>query len=78
MRCPHNVTFKVKFRDNSNTFFFSYQKGTHMHVFLYKIGRIYVSYQIFFDGGCFVLSYSTHMWNAYVAGDLLKIKKREK
>ncbi len=29
-------------------------------------------------GICFVLSYSTHIWNAYVAGNLLKIKKREK
>ncbi len=26
----------------------------------------------------FVLSYSTHIWNVYVAGNLLEIKKREK
>ncbi len=49
-----------------------------MHVFLYNICRIYMSYHILFEGACFVLSYSTHILNAYVAGNLLKIKKREK
>ncbi len=34
-----------------------------------------MSYYILFEGVCFVLSYSTHIWNAYVAGNLLKIKK---
>ncbi len=33
-----------------------------------------MSYHILFEGVCFVLSYSTHVWNAYVAGNLLKIK----
>ncbi len=37
-----------------------------------------MSYHILFEGVCFVLSYSTHKWNAYVAENLLKIKKREK
>ncbi len=32
-----------------------------------------MSYYILFDH-IFVLSYSTHIWNAYVAGNLLKIK----
>ncbi len=26
-----------------------------------------MSYHILFEGGCFVLSYPTHIWNAYVA-----------
>ncbi len=33
-----------------------------------------MSYYIFFEGVCFVLSYSTHIWNAYVDGNLLKLK----
>ncbi len=37
-----------------------------------------MSYHTLFEGVCFVLSYSTHIWNAYFAGNLLKIKKREK
>ncbi len=32
-------------------------------------------YYILFEGVCFVLSYSKHIWNAYVAENLLKIKK---
>ncbi len=26
-----------------------------------------MSYHILFEGGCFALSYSTHIWDAYVA-----------
>ncbi len=59
-------------RDNSNTRFFTL-KGTHRHVFLYNICRIYMSYHILFDGVCFVLSYPTHIWNAYVAEFFLEI-----
>ncbi len=65
-------------RDNSNTRFLSHKKGTHMHVFLYNIYRKYMSYHILFEGIFFVLSYSTHIWSAFIAGNLLKIKKREK
>ncbi len=36
-----------------------------------------MSYHILFEGVCFVLSYSTHIWNAHVAGNLLKIKTRK-
>ncbi len=39
---------------------------------------IYMSYHILFEGAYFVLSYSTHIWNTHVAGNLLRIKKREK
>ncbi len=35
-------------------------------------------YYILFDGVCFVLSYSTHIRNAYVAEKFIKNKKREK
>ncbi len=35
-------------------------------------------YHILFEGIYFALSYSTHMWNAYIAGNLLKIKKTRK
>ncbi len=52
----------------------SHQKGTRRHVFLYYICRINMSYHILFEEVCFVLSYSTHIWNAYVAGNLLKVK----
>ncbi len=31
-------------------------------------------YHNLFEGIYFVLSYSAHMWNVYVAGNLLKIK----
>ncbi len=61
-------------RDNSNTRFFHTKKGTHIHVFLYNTCRIYMSYHILFEEIYFVLSYSTHIWNAYFAGNLLKIK----
>ncbi len=44
-------------------------------MFLYNIFRIYMSYHILFEGVCFVLSYPTHMWNAYVAEIFLKIIK---
>ncbi len=43
-------------------------------MFYYNIYRIYMSYHILFEGVCFVLSYSTQIWNAYVAGNLLEIK----
>ncbi len=61
-------------RDNSNTPF-SHKNGTYIPVFSYNIYRLYVSYHILFDGIYFVLSYFTHIWNAYVAENLLKIKK---
>ncbi len=64
-------------RDNSNTRFFI-QKGTHRHVFLYNIRRIYMLYHILFEGVCFVLSYPAHIFNAYVAEFFLRNNKREK
>ncbi len=73
MGYPHEVTFKVKLAIIL-TRVFSHLKGTHIRVFLYNICRTYVSYHILFEGIYFVLSYSTHKWNAYVAGNLLKIK----
>ncbi len=60
-------------RDNFNTFFFTLKRNTYTCI-LISIGRIYMFYHILFDGVCFVLSYSTYIWNAYVAGNLLKIK----
>ncbi len=63
-------------RDDLNTRF--HAKKEHIHVFLYNICRIHVLYHIVFEGIYFVLSYSTQRWNVYVAGNLLKIKKREK
>ncbi len=45
-----------------------------MHVFLYNICRIFMSYHMLFERIRFILPYSTHIWNAYVAGNLLKIK----
>ncbi len=42
-------------------------------MFLYNVCRLYVSYHILFEGIYFVLSYSPHKWNAYVAGNLFNI-----
>ncbi len=36
-----------------------------------------MSHHTLFEGNFFVLSYSAHIWNAYVAGNLLKIKNRK-
>ncbi len=36
-----------------------------------------MSYHVLFEGVNFVLSYSTHIWNAYVSGNLLKKKNRK-
>ncbi len=38
---------------------------------------LYMSDHILLEGIYFVLSYSTHICNAYIAGSLLKIKKRK-
>ncbi len=38
----------------------------------------HMSYHTLFEGIYFALSRSTHIWNAYVAENLLKSKKREK
>ncbi len=46
-------------------------------MFLYNTCRIYMSYHILFEGIHFGLPYSTQRWNAYVAGNLLKIKNAE-
>ncbi len=56
---------------------FSHLKGTHTYVFLYSICRVYVSYHTLFEGNYFVLPYSTQIWNAYVGGNLLKVKSRQ-
>ncbi len=66
---PPRGHLQGKTRDNSNMWL-----KQHIHVFLYNICRIYMSYHTLFEGVCFVLSYSTRIWNAYVAGNLLKIK----
>ncbi len=62
--------------DNLSMRFF-HTKKEHIYM-VYNICRIYVSYHILFEGIYFVLSYSTQIWNAYVAGNLLKIKNQEK
>ncbi len=67
-------------RDNSNTRFF-HTKKEHIYMCSYIIYVVYIvvymSYHILFEGVCFVLSYSTHIWNAHVARNLLKMKKNE-
>ncbi len=63
--------------NNQCTHFFTL-KREHMHVFLHNICRICMQSLILFNGIHFVLSYSTQRLNAYVAGNLFKIKKREK
>ncbi len=44
-----------------------------MHVFLYNSCRMYMSYHLLFEGINFVLSYTTHIWNAYVGEIFLEI-----
>ncbi len=68
MGYPHEVTFKVNFAIIQTCVFHS--KTEQMYVFL--------SYYILFGGVCFVLSFSTLMWNAYVAENLFKNKKTRK
>ncbi len=59
-------------RDNSNTRFFHTKKEyIYMRSYIISVVYIYMSYHILFEGVCFVLSYSTHIWNAFVAGSLL-------
>ncbi len=66
-------------RDNSNTRFFKIKRNIYTCVHIYYICRIYIyiyiymSYHILFEGVCFVLSYPTHIWNAYVAEIFLEI-----
>ncbi len=36
-----------------------------------------MSYHILLEGIYFGLSYSTHIWNAYVAGNIFKIQNRK-
>ncbi len=50
-------------------------KKKHMYMFLHNICRINMSNNIFYQGIHFTLAYSTQTWNAYVAGNLSKIKK---
>ncbi len=46
--------------------------------YMISVVYIYMSNHILFEEIYFVLSYSTPIMNAYVAGNLLKIKKTEK
>ncbi len=61
-------------RDNSNTRFF-HTKKEHIDMCSYIISVVYIymSYHILFEGVYFVLSYPTHIWNAYVAEIFLEI-----
>ncbi len=61
-----------KTRDNSNTRFF-HTKKKHIYMCSYIISVVYISYHILFEGVCLVLSYPTHIWNAYVAEIFLEI-----
>ncbi len=45
---------------------------------LYNVCRTYMSYHILFEGAYFVLSYFTHIWDAYVAEKLFKKTRRMK
>ncbi len=69
-------------RDNSHTCFF-HTKKEHIYMCPYTISLVYIYiyiymlYSILLEGIYSVLSYSTHIWNAYVAGNLLKIKNRK-
>ncbi len=60
-------------RDNSNTRFF-HTKKEHINMCSCIIYVIYMPYRILFEGIHFGLPCSTQRWNAYVAGNLLKIK----
>ncbi len=62
-------------RSNSRYFknaFFSLKRNIYSCVLF-----SYLSYSILFEGVYFVLSYSTNVWNAPVAGNLFKNKKKQ-
>ncbi len=59
-------------RDNSNTRFF-HTKKEQIDMCSYIISVVYMSYHILLEGVCFVLSYPTNIWNAYVAKIFLEI-----
>ncbi len=60
-------------RDNSNTRFF-HTKKEHIDMCSYIIFVVYMCRIICCLKGFTFLSYFTHIWNAHVAGNLLKIK----
>ncbi len=85
---PPRGHLQGKIRDNSNTRFF-HTKKEHTYMCSYIISVVYIPHIITCLKGFtlfyhtlfiiyFILSYSTHIWNAYVAGNLLEIKKQEK
>ncbi len=60
-------------RDSSNTRIFTLKRNIYTCVLIWYLSFIYVvSYLVW--SGLFFLSYSTYIWNAYVAGNLLRIK----
>ncbi len=64
--------------DNSNTRFFHTRKE-HIDMCSYIISVVYICRIIScLKGFCFVLSYPTHIWNAYVAKIFFRNNKREK
>ncbi len=67
-------------RDNSNTRFF-HNKKEHIYMCSYIISVVHIvhmSYHILFKEIYFDLLCSSHIWSAYVAGNLIKIKKTGK
>ncbi len=73
MGCPYEVTFKVKLAIIQTRFF--HTKKEHIFMCSYMISAVYIYIYVVQYLVC--LSYSTHMLNAYIAGNLLKIKNRK-
>ncbi len=62
-------------RSNSRLFkhVFFHTKKEHIDMCSYIISVVLMLYHILFEGVCFVLSYPTHIWNAYVPEFFLEI-----
>ncbi len=68
--------FQGQTRDNSNAFF--HTKKEHIYMCSYIISVLYICHIISCLKGLALFNHIPHTWNAYVAGNLLKIKKTQK
>ncbi len=71
-RVPPDGNLQGRTRDNQNTRGFTIQANKYIYVITEYLSFIYV--MSYLSGICFVYSYSTQSWNAYVAENSLKIK----
>ncbi len=71
MGYPHEVTFKVKLAIIQTSDFHTKKEHTNRSYFIKFV--IYMCYHILFEGIYYVISYYTHIWNAYISEIFLEI-----